>query len=85
MKHAGLKIRLRRLHQNAASRKPLKHLDLAFPLAEPSCTKTQRNERNPALNPALNFGVSRFAGGTSFQSVNTGRLERVFLDHQARA
>jgi hypothetical protein len=33
-------------------------LDLVFlPAADASCTKMQRNEHNPALNPALIFGI----------------------------
>jgi hypothetical protein len=55
---AGLKIRPRRLHQNAASRKALIKRGLAFSLSARPCTKMQRNEHHPALNPAPIFDVS---------------------------
>jgi hypothetical protein len=58
----GLKIRLRRSHQNVGTRNTLTRFDLACSLPEPSCTRVQRNDDDPALNPAPNrCGVVREA------------------------
>jgi hypothetical protein len=60
---AGLKIRPRQSHQNARTRNAFDMLGLSDFVSAPSRTNVQRNEQDPALNPALNFGVGRFPVG----------------------
>jgi hypothetical protein len=59
VERTGLKIRPRRLHQNAGTRNGLIRSFLAVCPSECGCTTMQQNEADPALDPAPDFAKAR--------------------------